>query len=34
MDYDDVIVHVFEEQTRKFYELEKLWIDAKRIRLE
>lgn len=31
MDYGDVIVHIFEEGTRAFYELEKLWIDAKRI---
>jgi ribosome-associated protein len=31
MDYGDIIVHIFEEETRAFYELEKLWIDAKRI---
>ena len=34
MDYNDVIIHIFEEETRKFYELEKLWIDAERIRIE
>lgn len=34
MDYGDVIVHIFETQTRAFYELEKLWIDAKRIQVE
>ncbi|MFZ5907702.1 MAG: ribosome silencing factor [Nitrospirota bacterium] len=31
MDYGDVIIHIFEEDTRAFYELEKLWIDAPRI---
>ncbi|HHN64966.1 MAG TPA: ribosome silencing factor [Nitrospirae bacterium] len=31
MDYGDVIVHVFEEETRQYYEIEKLWIDAPRI---
>jgi len=33
MDYGDVIAHIFEESTRAFYELEKLWIDAKKVDL-
>lgn len=31
MDYGDVVVHVFEEQARIYYSLEKLWGDAPRI---
>jgi ribosome-associated protein len=29
MDYGDVVVHVFQEPYRKFYNLEDLWADAK-----
>lgn len=28
MDYGDVMVHIFESQTRAFYDLEHLWNDA------
>jgi ribosome-associated protein len=30
MDYGDVIVHVFLEELRELYDLESLWIEAKR----
>jgi ribosome-associated protein len=28
MDYGDVMVHIFERETRAFYDLEHLWSDA------
>ncbi len=31
MDYGDVVVHVFQEDTRKLYDIEGLWIDAGRL---
>ena len=31
MDYDDVVVHVFLDPVRKFYDLEGLWLDAPRV---
>ena len=34
MDYEDVVVHIFLEPVRKFYDLEGLWIDAPKIDLE
>ena len=34
MDYGDVVVHIFLEPVRAFYDLEGLWIDAPRIELE
>jgi ribosome-associated protein len=34
MDYGDVIVHIFQEEYRNFYNLESLWADGKITRLE
>ncbi|HEY8432141.1 MAG TPA: ribosome silencing factor [Sandaracinaceae bacterium] len=31
MDFGDVIVHIFHEDTRGYYDLESLWIDAPRV---
>jgi ribosome-associated protein len=31
LDYVDFVVHVFREETRRFYDLERLWADAPRV---
>jgi ribosome-associated protein len=31
LDYGEVIIHVFYEPVRRFYDLEGLWVDARRI---
>jgi len=30
-DYGDILVHVFDPDTRQYYNLEELWADAKRV---
>ena len=34
MDYGDVIVHVFDEENRLFYDLERIWRDGKEVDAE
>lgn len=34
LDFDDVIVHIFYHEQRKFYNLEGLWSDAKQVAVE
>ena len=31
MDYGDVVVHVFQQDQREFYDLERLWSDVPRV---
>lgn len=33
MDFDDVVVHIFQREVREFYDLEGLWADAPRLSL-
>jgi len=33
LDYGDFIVHVFEDKSRRFYDLERLWREGKRVEL-
>ena len=33
MDYGDVVIHLFYQPVREFYDLEGLWIDAPRVNL-
>ena len=34
MDYGDVVIHIFYQPFREFYDLEGLWIEAPRVDLE
>jgi len=31
LDYNEIVVHIFTEQTREYYQLEKLWADAEHL---
>ncbi len=34
LDYGSVVIHLFDEETREYYDLESLWADAKRVTAE
>lgn len=34
LDYGDMVVHVFDQETREYYQLERLWADAPVIEFE
>ena len=31
MDYGDIIIHIFDRESRSFYDLERIWKDAKNV---
>jgi ribosome-associated protein len=31
MDFGDVVVHVFQDDARRLYDIEGLWLDAQRL---
>ena len=34
LDFGDVVVHIFHQDTRGYYDLEALWLDAERVEFE
>ncbi len=34
LDYGDLVIHVFDDETRRYYDLERLWGDAPRLTFE
>ncbi len=34
LDYGDIVINIFNVETREYYDLERLWIDAPRISVE
>jgi len=34
LDYGDIVIHIFHEPVRQFYDLERLWTEAPRIAVE
>jgi len=34
LDFGDVVVHIFHQDTRGYYDLEGLWLDAERVQFE
>ena len=31
MDYGDIVIHIFDEENRLFYDLERIWRDGKSV---
>jgi ribosome-associated protein len=32
LDYFDVVIHIFQDESRRYYDMESMWYEAKRIR--
>ncbi len=33
LDYGDFVIHLFDKEAREFYDLERLWLDARRVEI-
>ena len=31
--YEDIIIHIFDDESRSFYDLERIWADSERVTL-
>jgi ribosome-associated protein len=31
LDYIDVVIHIFQDETRRYYDLENMWFEAKKV---
>ena len=34
IDYNDIVIHIFDDDYKEFYNLDKLWADAKEVNLD
>lgn len=34
MDYGDIVIHIFDEENRRFYDLERIWRDGREVSVE
>ena len=34
MDYRDVVIHIFDQENRRFYDLTRIWRDGKDVAVE
>ena len=34
MDYRDVVIHIFDQENRRFYDLARIWRDGKEVDIE